>query len=419
MRKIFATLVVVASLTTGALAQPPGEEQPPVPVMTARAEKGAFVQGIRLTGTVVPFRASELAAEFDGVVEEVLVEEGDKVTQGTPLIRIRSVPFELEYEQADARARAAEAQLAELEAGSRPEEVTMASGRLAESKAMLANAERDYLRQEQLLGEKSASEQDYENARQRYQTMQALVRISEANNEMVVNGPRSEAIEFARGQAAAARAQARLAKDNLERATVRAPYDGAVTRRLVDPGSWVGKGDTVVHFQDASKVYVRINAPEGFYNRISLGDSTEFSFDAAPNQTFRGTLDQIIPRSDPTSRAFPVKLIVDNSEGHLAPGMLARGTIEPPGSGQSVIVPKDALVARGPKPTVFRVKQADGKPTAEGVEVETGRYFGTAVEVYGLEPNDEVVVRGNERLMDGAVLLLNQFITNPDTTRVN
>ena len=105
---------------------------------------------------------------------------------------------------------------------------------------------------------------------------------------------------------------------------------------------------------------------------------------------------------------------LDNSEGHLASGMLARVTLETPNTGErSVIVPRDALVPRGPNHILVRVQDKDGQPIAEILPVKPGRYFGEAVEVFGdLRAGDRVVVRGNERLRPGQPLVLDRFLTN-------
>jgi multidrug efflux pump subunit AcrA (membrane-fusion protein) len=133
-----------------------------------------------------------------------------------------------------------------------------------------------------------------------------------------------------------------------------------------------------------------------------------------PKATFVGTVTQKIPRARGRSRAFPVKVELDNPEAQLATGMLARVDLQTPHEGQtSVVVPRDALVPRGPKQILFRVQEKEGQPMAELVEVKPGRYFGEAVEVFGdLRAGDRVVVRGNERLRPGQPLVMDQFRTN-------
>jgi membrane fusion protein (multidrug efflux system) len=138
------------------------------------------------------------------------------------------------------------------------------------------------------------------------------------------------------------------------------------------------------------------------------------TFDGVPNATFVGKVTQKIPRAQGRSRAFPVKVELANPEAQLATGMLARVNLKTPHEGQaSVIVPRDALVPRGSKQILFRVQEKAGQAIAELIEVQSGRYFGEAVEVFGdLRAGDRIVVRGNERLRPGQPLVMDQFRTN-------
>lgn len=165
---------------------------------------------------------------------------------------------------------------------------------------------------------------------------------------------------------------------------------------------------------DGFKIAQRVDIPEAYYNTIPLGSEVSMTFDSVPNANFVGKVTKKIPRARGRSRAFPVKVELDNPEGQLATGMLARVNLKTPNEGQkSVIVPRDALVPRGPKQILYRVQEKEGTPVAELIEVKPGRYFGEAVEVFGdLRAGDRVIVRGNERLRPGQPLVMDQFRTN-------
>jgi RND family efflux transporter MFP subunit len=180
-------------------------------------------------------------------------------------------------------------------------------------------------------------------------------------------------------------------------------------------GAWVAVGDDLFNLEQNQHVRVRVDIPETFYHTIPLGSEVSMTFDSVPNATFVGKVTQKIPRAQGRSRAFPVKVELDNPEGQLATGMLARVHLQTPHAGQtSVIVPRDALVPRGSKQILFlfRVQEKEGQAISELIEVKSGRYFGEAVEVFGnLRAGDRVVVRGNERLRPGQTLVMDQFRT--------
>jgi membrane fusion protein (multidrug efflux system) len=237
--------------------------------------------------------------------------------------------------------------------------------------------------------------------------------LRQAVYERELAGPREEEIAAAEARAAASQADAALAQDRLERATIRAPFDGVITMKHTEVGAWVAVGDELFDLEMNHKVRVRVDIPEAFYNAIPLGSDVSMTFDSVPNDEFVGKVIQKIPRAQGRSRAFPVKVELANPEGQLATGMLARVDLKTPHEGQtSMIVPRDALVPRGSQQILFRVQEKDGQPTAELLEVEPGRYFGEAVEVFGdLRAGDRVIIRGNERLRPGQPLVMDQFRT--------
>lgn len=386
----------------------------PVPVNTAKVVEGAFAQPIRLTGTVDPFESTTLASELDGIVRFIMTDEGDYVTTNSVLMSLRRLPFELELKRAEANAQENTEILREYKAGTRPEDIDIAKANWDEAIATAKIVEDELKRQERLLSDRSISQSGYDIIRSNSETAKAKERVAKAIYDRVVVGKRLESIAAQEAITASSLALVDLAKDNLDRSSVKAPYSGVITKRYISPGSWIGQGDPVFDLVDLDQVKVSIQIPERYFSKMKLGDHLEVTFDALPQETFTGMIYQIIPQADERSRAFPVRVAIANKDQRLAIGMLARVVIDISNPDeQSTIIPKDALVPHRPDPIVYRVEMTDGKATAEMVTVKTGRFFGEAVEVFGdLKAGDQVVIRGNERLVPGAELKLNTFIAN-------
>ncbi len=407
-------LWLLAGLHDTVSAQPP--EQPPAPVVTASVIEGSFSQPLRLTGNVEAFESTTVSAEMTGVVETILAEEGDYVTSGTPLLRLRQLPLLLDLQVREAEALEELEALRELEAGTRAEDLAVAQASVEEARANEEIARDELDRSEKLFADGSISQAAYDGARSAHVSAVAARKVAEAEYERALEGPRKETIAAQRAIAAARSGDASLARDILERSTFRAPYPGVVTARHVSPGSWVAPGTPLVNIDYIDTVKIRVNVPESYFNRVSLGDFIDVTFDAVPKTTFTGQVIQRIPRADPRTRSFPVFLEVVNTNREIGIGMLARLTIDRSAEGErSVVVPKDALVSSLPKPVVYKVRMENGEAVAESVEVETGRFFGEAVEIFGeLRAGEQVVVRGNERLQPGQKLEINTFVTNPE-----
>jgi RND family efflux transporter MFP subunit len=406
-----AVLTLVGPL---AHAQPKNAGPPPAPVTTARAEEGAFTEPVRLTGTVEALASTTLSSEVAGYVAERQVDEGESVRQDQVLAQIRALPHRLAMEKAKAMARVDRERLRELKTGTRKEDLAVAKANLDKAIVTANVARKSHTRSRSLLQRSIVSDEEFDEAYERMEESQAEVAVRQAIYDRALAGAREEEVAAAQAQQAASQAEAALAQDRLERSTIRAPFDGVITLKHTEVGAWVSVGDPLFDIEKLDKVRVRVDIPEAFYNTVPMGSEVSMTFDSVPDATFVGKVTQKIPRAQGRSRAFPVKVELDNPEGQLAAGMLARVDLKTPHEGQtSVIVPRDALVPRGPKQILFRVQEQDGQPIAELIEVKPGRYFGAAVEVFGdLRAGDRVIVRGNERLRPGQPLIMDQFRTN-------
>ncbi|ETX01168.1 MAG: hypothetical protein ETSY1_08400 [Candidatus Entotheonella factor] len=409
---IFVTVLTLVSPLV--YAQQKRSGPPPAPVTTARVEEGAFTKPVRLTGTVEALASTTLASEVAGYVAELQVDEGDTIRQGQVLAQVRALPHRLAMQRAQAMARADRERLRELKAGTRREDLAVAKANLDKAKVTANMARKSHTRSVSLQQRKIVSDEEFDQAYERMEEGQAEVAVRQAVYDRARAGARKEEIAAAEARAAASRADAALAEDRLERTTIRAPFDGVITIKHTEVGAWVAVGDELFDLEMTHKVRVRVDIPEAYYNTIPLGSEVSMTFDSVPNANFVGKVTKKIPRARGRSRAFPVKVELDNPEGQLATGMLARVNLKTPNEGQkSVIVPRDALVPRGPKQILYRVQEKEGTPVAELIEVKPGRYFGEAVEVFGdLRAGDRVIVRGNERLRPGQPLVMDQFRTN-------
>ena len=397
-------------------------ELPPAPVTTALVQEGGYSQSLRLSGTVESFAPVVLASELEGIVEKLHVEEGDYVTSGAALMSLRQEPLEMQALRADAEARQMKEQYLQLANGNRVEDIEKALASWEEAKVRAEIAKREYDRYGELLKTNAVSSNDFDRIRATYETARASERVTKADYDLMVKGARREVVASAKAAADASGAQAAWEKDRLERSVIRAPFPGVVVAKHVNPGSWVGSGDEVFAFEFTDVMRVSIDVPEIYFNQVSVGDELELTFDAYPKDKFKGRISQKVPRANERSRAFPIKIEVQNTDRRLASGMLARVVLMPREESQkSLMLPKDAVVPMHPKPVVYRVKREGTKATAESISVDTGRFFGEAVEVFSseLKAGEEVVTRGNERLQPGQPLILNAFVPVPGGSSVD
>lgn len=335
---LFALLVPA----TGALPQNAGGP-PPAAVEVANIVRGAITPTTVFVGTVTYPEVAEVAAEVEGKVTRVLIEDGERVAAGQPLalldaelLRTRIAALEASRQQA-----AVEAKRARLDAA----------------------------RYGDLFRQRLVSEQEYDTYRYG-----------------------GEALEKKAQSLAAAVAALRV---ELAKKEVGAPFAGVVVERRVEPGEWVDAGTAVATVARDDEVDIMVNVPGELTAQLAAGLAVAIE---TPRGSTRGRIAAVIPRGEVRTRTFPVKIRAANTLG-LLEGMEAQVALPTAPGREGLVVPRDALISRDGRNTVILVEGG----SARTVFVEVTGYLGQRVGVAGegLAEGLPVVTRGNERLQDG------------------
>jgi len=380
--------LVVGLLATPsrAEAQPPGQAAA-VPVVAARVTTMQAASGQPFVGTVLPARTSDVGSAVDGRLIDLPIVDGQQVAEQEPIAQLLRGLLEIERAGAVAELDRRRQVLAELQAGSRPEEIEQARAAVAGFEARTAD--------------------ELQDAQAELQAIEAQLRGSRAALALAEAGPRQEQIAQAAAAAATQEAEVERIDDQLAKHTIRAPFAGWVIERFTEKGQWVARGGLIARIAELQAVEVEARVPESSIAALREGAEVRLEFDAAPEQAWIGRVSRIVPQADLLSRSFPVRIRLENRVVDGVPtlkgGMLARAWLPVGAAGSVTVVPKDALVLGGPRPLVFCI---DPSGPAEGVVRPVDVTLGAAVEGHvavggSLEPGMLVVVRGNERLRPG------------------
>ena len=324
------------------------------PVSVATVRQGLAPLQAPLAGTVTAFKRASLATREPGYIEAVLVDEGDRVQQGDPLLS-------LDRELSDIALRRVTAELDEARA------------RLRESRRQRAEAAR--LRAQNHIAET---------------TLAALAAEVEVNLAVV------------------ARLRAELARQQAtnRRQTLYAPFAGVISRKMAEAGQWADTRVAVFELTALDPLRIEARAPQSYFNRIEAGAPVRIRYDALPGREFSAAVTVKVPVSDPGTRAFPLMIRVDNGAGLLTPGMSARVliTLSGPDQGAALLAPGDAILLKpdGGR-TLWRVQTTAAGETVAPVPVEIGNTRLGEVEITAgaIKAGDRVVVQGNELLRAG------------------
>ena len=373
----------------------------PIPVEVAPVVSQTVQEEVFFIATLEPNVTTTVGAVVSGRVNRSEVREGDRVLRGkTLLMQLDKTSREIALRVAEASVAKSRENWQRLRRGYRQEEVAQRRAESEEQKAILSRTQQDFKRGERLyrdelisLAELERQQSEYRAAKEKFGRTLAALQMAEA-------GPRPEEIAEAEAELMEAKARYDLIVYELDRTTLRASLTGFVVRKYVEVGTWVKTGDPIADLVDLNPVYA--NGPVG-ERKISLlqkGLTAKVAVDALPGQSFEGTVTHIVPRADPQSRTFPVKVRIPNKDGRLKSGMLARVTVSLGNGRSGLLVPKDAVVRRGADQVVFVVENG----VVKQVKVKTGRAVQQLLVIHNsdLKPNQEVVIIGNESLTDGA-----------------
>lgn len=345
----------LALLLAGLLAGCGGAPEAPAPtpslvVTTVSPVSQPMERTIAVSGSVAAWQEMYLGVELTGIrVAEVLVEVGDRVRAGQPLLRLDTRTLEVQARQADASVAQARASL----------------------ELARANAERGAtLVKEGLISSSNADE------------LRATLTGAEA-------------------QVATAEADLEAARLRLGFATLRAPDDGIISARTVQPGQIVASGTDLLRLIRQGRLEWRAELTESDLTRVKIGTSVELT--SPSGEHILGQVRAVSPAVDPETRTGVLYADLP-APGDLRSGMFAQGQILL-GSTTASVLPRESVIFRDGYPYVFVARASTGAADTFNVEqrrVTVGSQRGDLIEVQsGLTAEERVVVRGAGFLSDG------------------
>ncbi len=352
--------LTTVSLDAGTAAAQEGASR--VRVDAVRSEP--LSQTVPVIGRLVARQAGSVAARISGPILEFRVEVGDRVAAGDIIAVLDDATMRAQRDLAAAG-------------------LAVARAELKTKQAQITLAQQELKRLEGLKKSAAFSQARFEDALQEVVIAEAGAREAESS-------------------VTSARAELRLAEINLEYTQITAPYDGVITRRLSEAGSYASAGEELVNMIADHTLEVEADVPSNRLLGLTAGATIDVTLDNGTK--FQAAVRAIIPNENPLTRTRAVRFVPDfGPQGQAAAGVLANEqsvTVQVPiGAPREIVsVHKDAIIKKPNDTIVFVV--TDGK--AEPRSIVLGEAVGSRYEVLdGLAVGDLVVVRGNERLQPG------------------
>jgi len=276
----------------------------------------------------------EVSSKLPGRIAQLLVKEGDTVQAKQIIARLDMAEIEAEVAQHQAAWARTEAQLKELLAGSRVEEIEEARANLRQAEDNLKLAKDDWDRFDNLFKEGAISAQERDRAKNKVEVAISQVKAARERYQMIRIGPRPEVIEAARHERDRAKAALGAAQVRLRDGTILAPLAGIVLTKRAEQGEIINPGFPIVVLIDPDDLWLRVYIPESEIGLVKIGQKGTITVDSFPNRRFEGKVIEISSKAEFTPRTvqtkkervnlvFGVKISLDNRERLLKPGMPA------------------------------------------------------------------------------------------------
>ena len=379
-------------------------------VVVSQVQQLEFSGSQNSVGIVHASKTARVGAAVDGRIAEFLVEEGDIVKAGQPLVKLQTAILEFQLLGAKAELALREAELEELVAGTTKEELAASLANLRAAEAARKFSDWNFTRIEKLFQDgQVVSETEFQQAQANKQRDEQLYQAAASTHQINIRGPRAELITQARARVSSQTAVLNSFEEQLRRHTITSPFNGYVTIKHSEQGQWVTKGEVVVQIIKLDEVDIVVNVTADHVTKLELGDQVRIDIPHGSDELVFGDVFAIVPEADSQSRTFPVKIRVSNEDGKSGPvlkaGMLAKVELPVGEPKKMLMAPKDAIVLNGNKRTMF-VVDSKTKAVSE-VAVELGVSNGELIEVTGgIQAGQLVVIRGNERLKPGQIVAI-------------
>ena len=343
-------------------------------VVVDAVHRGTLVQSVVVSGNVATQYRVEIGSQITGTVQEVLVEEGERVKKGQNLIAI-------EASELKANAITAQGALAQAEARMRQlAELTLPAAReqLTQVQATLTDARNAYQRAASLTSHGFETQANLDDARRNLDIAMAQNRSAEL--QVYTASPGGSDYVMAETQLAQARANLDTANARLGYATIAAPRDGVLITRSVERGTVVAPGKVLLVLAPDGETQLVLQVDERNLGSLALGQKALASADAYPDKRFQAVVAYINPGVDITRATVEVKLNVIDPPAYLIQDMTVSVDIEVARQENALILAARSVHdALSGSPWILAVRQGRAVQTP----VRLGLHGDTQVEIAG------------------------------------
>lgn len=358
-------------------------------------------QRLGLAGRIQAARQQTLIAPFDGTVREMLVQEGERVVSGQPLLRLDSEQLDIQLRQARAELLKAQKSAKRLRNWSRSPEVSRARRAVQQAQSKLANTEANLRDTRALFQRGVVARMEVDNLEQQARTQQQDLQAAQEELQNVEARGSSEDRKIAEMELSNVQAKYHALEARAAQQTIQAPFDGIVVRPAggaktagVQVGAQVSKGASLLTVIGQDQIQVVTRVAESDLGVLKAGMPVQITGDGFAGQTLSGQISTISVQgtaadSPGATAYYDVQVSVDPDQNEatrqMRLGMSARLAVTLYRNEQGMAIPPDALHLAPDGSYTVQFRESPASPVAT-IKVRTGKTVIQGIEVHDLPP---------------------------------
>jgi len=347
-----------------------GGKETPILVEAEPVKQGELIQRISAQGRVHGYLQLDVVSELTAPLASIEVKDGQTVKKGDVIARLDEREFRMAVKEANSQLLSAKAEYLTYDQGLEP---NRSSGGAIEE------------RLEQLDQRRSKGEIDAESYRQeRFMLELEQLRSGSKRNDVIAARTLDQAM-----------VAVERAEWNLEKCTIRAPFDGVIFDLSVTAGQYLNPGTKIARLVNLNNLVVKGKVLESEIGQVIEGRSAKISFTAYPDmEPVDGVVEAVSPFVNEEDKTVDTLIRFDNREGQIKPGMFAEVTLDAAILEDRLMVPKTAILPRDDRIVVFKISEDN---RAKWEYVETGAENDQFVEITrgDLAPGDLVLTNNH------------------------
>ncbi len=334
-----------------------------------------------LSGNITPMETVKISFKIDGVIDRIFVKEGQSIKKGELIAKLKDSDYELALNAAKAQYDAAKMKISKD-----------IPNILEQAKAQLELTQMTYKRMQELYEHDAV-------AKAQFDEISAKLTVDKSTYKQA-----QDAYEIATAQLGQAKAAYDMALKNLEATSIYSPMDGILLKKLSAEGEVQGAGYPVVAVGSVEYMWAEFGVTDEQINAFKIGEEMQVYVYGADIKV-KGIVNEIGALADQNTRLFTVKLKLENKEGLIKSGMIAKSELNGKKS-EKIYIPFLSVVHLSSGEIVYLYDEISHKVRA--CPVTTGALIDDRIEILeGLTAGDLLVTEGQYQISDGEEVIIN------------